>query len=128
MFLVLFVGLVYIVIEVDYIIVEGYMINLGMRELIGIIVNKGDYKVDFVNEWIVNKLIVSNIVMGNGGDKMKDFEYIVIFEGMGKDGSYFYVKLDGSIGMIKFMDIFEFKYGEILDIFDLFKGLKYIVI
>ncbi|MCM3206557.1 DUF7601 domain-containing protein [Paenibacillus illinoisensis] len=120
-------GLVYTVTEADYTTVDGYTTNPETRELTGTIVNKGDHKADFVNERTVNKLTVSNTVMGNGGDKTKDFEYTVIFEGTGKDGSYSYVKSDGSTGTIKSLDIFKLKHGETLDISDLPKGLKYTV-
>ncbi|MEO2207993.1 SpaA isopeptide-forming pilin-related protein [Paenibacillus pabuli] len=119
--------LVYTVNEADYTTVDGYITTPETRELSGIIVNKGDHKADFVNERTVNKLTVSNTVMGNGGDKTKEFEYTVIFEGTGKDGSYSYLKSDGSTGTIKSLDIFKLKHGETLDMLDLPKGLKYTV-
>lgn len=55
-----------------------------------------DRKADFINKRTVGKLTVSNTVMGNGGDKTKAFEYTVLFEDAGKDGSYAYEKSDGS--------------------------------
>lgn len=120
-------GMTYTVTETDYTTVDGYTTNPETRELTGTIENKGDHKADFVNERTVNRLTVSNTVMGNGGDKTKDFEYTVIFEGTGKDASYSYVKSDGSTGTIKSLDIFKLKHGETLDISDLPKGLKYTV-
>jgi len=86
-----------------------------------------DRKADFENERTVNKLTVSNTVMGNGGDKTKEFEYTVTFDGTGKDGSYFYVKSDGNTGTIKSGGTFKLKHGETLDILGLPKDLKYTV-
>ncbi|MNO43796.1 Pilin precursor [compost metagenome] len=119
-------GLGYTVTQTDY-TPDGYITMPKTRELSDTIVNKGDYKADFINERIVNKLTVSNTVMGNGGDKMKEFEYIVSFEGAGKGESYSYEKSDGSTGMIKSGDTFKLKDGEALDIFGLPKNLKYTV-
>lgn len=76
--------LVYTVNEADYTSVDGYTTIPGTRELSGSIVNKGDHKADFINERTVNKLTISNTVMGNGSDKTKEFEYTVNFEDTGK--------------------------------------------
>ncbi|NUU77386.1 DUF7601 domain-containing protein [Paenibacillus xylanilyticus] len=119
--------LVYTVTEADYTTVDGYTTTPETRELTDTIVNKGDHKADFVNERNVNKLTVSNRVMGNGGDKTKEFEYTVIFEDTGKDGSYSYEKSDGSKGTIKSGESFTLKDGETLDILGLPKDLKYTV-
>ncbi|PQP84156.1 hypothetical protein C0Q44_06050 [Paenibacillus sp. PCH8] len=119
--------LVYSVTEADYTTVDGYTTTPETRELSGTIMNKGDHKADFVNERTVNKLTVSNTVMGNGGDKTKEFEYTVIFEDAGKDGSYDYVKSGDVTGTIKSGDTFKLKDGETLDISDLPKNLKYTV-
>ncbi|WP_456288798.1 SpaA isopeptide-forming pilin-related protein [Paenibacillus sp. AK002] len=123
-------GLVYTVTEADYTTVDGYITTPGTRELSGTIENKGDHKADFINERTVNKLTVSNTVMGNGGDKTKAFEYTVIFEEAGKDGSYAYTKSDGATstpGTIKSGESFTLKDGETLEIMDLPKDLKYTV-
>ncbi|AWB47104.1 LPS biosynthesis protein [Paenibacillus sp. CAA11] len=120
-------GLVYTVTEGDYTTVDGYTTDPGTREWSGTIVNKGDHKADFINERIVSKLTISNAVMGNGGDKSKEFEYTVRFEGTGKDESYAYEKSDGDKGLIKSGGIFRLKDGETLDILDLPNNLKYTV-
>ncbi|CAH1197217.1 carboxypeptidase regulatory-like domain-containing protein [Paenibacillus sp. JJ-223] len=89
-----------------------------------------DRTADFVNERAVSKLTVSNTVMGNGGDKTKEFEYTVIFEDAGKDGSYAYTKSDGETstpGTIKSGESFTLKDGETLEIVGLPKNLKYTV-
>ncbi|WP_283653972.1 carboxypeptidase regulatory-like domain-containing protein [Paenibacillus sp. RC334] len=119
--------LVYTVTEADYTTVDGYITTPETRELSGTIVNKGDHKADFINERTVNKLTVSNTVMGNGGDKTKVFEYTVVFEDAGKDGSYSYLKSGGGTGTIKSRDTFKLKDGETLDISGLPKGLKYTI-
>ncbi|WP_458124712.1 DUF7601 domain-containing protein [Paenibacillus sp. Z3-2] len=123
-------GMDYTVTEADYTTVDGYTTTPETRELSGTIVNRGDHQADFVNERTVNKLTVSNTVMGNGGDKTKEFEYTVIFEDTGKDGSYAYTKSDGETstpGTIKSGDTFKLKDGETLDILGLPKNLKYTV-
>ncbi|AET58193.1 conserved repeat domain protein [Paenibacillus terrae HPL-003] len=120
-------GLVYTVTEGDYTTVDGYTTTPETRELSGTIVDKGDHKADFINERTVNKLTVSNTVMGNGGDKTKEFEYTVIFEDAGKDGNYSYLKSGGGTGTIKSRDTFKLKDGETLDISGLPKGLKYTI-
>nr|WP_154960262.1 carboxypeptidase regulatory-like domain-containing protein [Paenibacillus xylanexedens] len=120
-------NLVYTVTEDDYTTVDGYTTTPDTRELSGSIVNKGDHKADFINERIVNKLTISNTVMGNGGDKTKEFEYIIRFEETGKDESYSYMKSDNSTGMIKSGDTFRLKDGETLDISGLPKHLRYTV-
>jgi hypothetical protein len=117
----------YTVTEDDYTTVDGYTTTPATRELSGSIVNKGDHKADFINERIVNKLTISNTVMGNGGDKTKEFEYTIHFENTGKDESYSYMKSDGSAGTIKSGDIFRLKDGETLNISGLPKNLKYTV-
>ena len=109
-------NLSYTVTEDDYTTVDGYTTTPDTRELSGSIVNKGDHKADFINERIVNKLTISNTVMGNGGDKTKEFEYTIHFENTGKDESYSYMKSDGSAGTIKSGDTFRLKDGETLDI------------
>ncbi|WP_315370922.1 carboxypeptidase regulatory-like domain-containing protein [Paenibacillus xylanexedens] len=119
--------LVYTVNEADYTSVDGYTTIPGTRELSGSIVNKGDHKADFINERTVNKLTISNTVMGNGGDKTKEFEYTVNFEDTGKEESYSYLKTDGSTGSIKSGGKFRLKDGEALDILGLPKNLKYTV-
>lgn len=119
--------LVYTVTEADYTSVDGYTTIPGTRELSGSIVNKGDHKADFINERTVNKLTISNTVMGNGGDKTKEFEYTVNFEDTGKEESYSYLKTDGSTGSIKSGGKFRLKDGEALDILGLPKNLKYTV-
>ncbi|MFC9710591.1 DUF5979 domain-containing protein [Paenibacillus sp. NPDC056933] len=119
--------LVYAVTEADYTTVDGYTTMPETRELSGSIVNKGDHKADFINERIVSKLTISNTVMGNGGEKTKEFEYTVIFEDAGKDGSYSYDKSDGSTGTIKSGDTLRLKDGDKLDISGLPKNLKYTV-
>ncbi|WP_339220704.1 carboxypeptidase regulatory-like domain-containing protein [Paenibacillus sp. FSL W7-1332] len=89
-----------------------------------------DRKADFVNKRTVSKLTVGNTVMGNGGDKTKEFEYTVIFEEAGKDGSYTYTKSDGvtsTPGEIKSGESFTLKDGEALEIVGLPKNLKYTV-
>ncbi|MGG4146044.1 DUF5979 domain-containing protein [Paenibacillus algorifonticola] len=117
----------YTVTEADYTTVDGYITTPETRELPGTIVNKGDHKADFINERTVNKLTVSNTVMGNGADKTKEFEYTVIFEDAGKDGSYSYLKSGGGTGTIKSHDTFRLKDGETLDILGLPKGLNYTI-
>lgn len=119
--------LVYTVTEGDYTTVDGYTTVPATRELSGTIVNKGDHRADFVNERTVNKLTISNTVMGNGGDKTKEFVYTVILEDTGKDGSYSYLKSDGGTGTIYSGDSFKLKDGETLDISGLPKDLKYTV-
>ncbi|WP_100541275.1 SpaA isopeptide-forming pilin-related protein [Paenibacillus sp. GM2FR] len=122
--------LVYTVTEADYTTVDGYITTPETRELSGTIENKGDHKADFINERTVNKLTVSNTVMGNGGDKTKAFEYTVIFEDAGRDGSYAYTKSDGATstpGTIKSGESFTLKDGETLEIVGLPKDLKYTV-
>ena len=89
-----------------------------------------DREAGFTNDRTVNKLTISNTVMGNGGDKTKAFEYTVIFEEAGKDGSYAYTKSDGATstpGTIKSGESFTLKHGETLDILGLPIGLKYTV-
>ncbi|MEK3732891.1 DUF5979 domain-containing protein [Paenibacillus sp. FSL M8-0334] len=86
-----------------------------------------DRQADFTNERTVNKLTISNMVMGNGGDKTKTFEYTVLFEDTGKDGSYTYEKSDGSTGTIKSGESFTLTDGETLEIVGLPKDLKYTV-
>ncbi|MCT1398136.1 DUF5979 domain-containing protein [Paenibacillus sp. p3-SID867] len=89
-----------------------------------------DREAGFTNDRTVNKLTISNTVMGNGGDKTKAFEYTVIFEEAGKDGSYAYTKSDGATstpGTIKSGESFTLKHGETLDILGLPEGLKYTV-
>ncbi|GAA0351300.1 DUF7601 domain-containing protein [Bacillus horti] len=89
-----------------------------------------DREADFTNERTVNKLTISNTVMGNGGDKTKEFEYTVIFEEAGKAGSYAYTKSDSETstpGTIKSGDSFTLKDGETLEIVGLPEDLKYTV-
>ncbi|ANY76582.1 hypothetical protein BBD41_14735 [Paenibacillus ihbetae] len=89
-----------------------------------------DRNADFINDRTVNKLTITNTVMGNGGDKTKAFEYTVIFEQAGKDGSYAYTKSDGATstpGTIKSGESFTLKDGEALEIVGLPKDLKYTV-
>lgn len=89
-----------------------------------------DREADFTNERTVSNLTVSNTVMGNGGDKTKAFEYTIIFEEAGKDGSYTYTKSDGATstpGEIKSGESFTLKDGETLEIVGLPKDLKYTV-
>ncbi|WP_055109490.1 DUF7601 domain-containing protein [Paenibacillus ihumii] len=86
-----------------------------------------DREADFTNERTVNKLTISNTVMGNGGDKTKEFEYTVTFDGTGKDGTYSYEKSDGGKGEIKSGGTFTLKHGEALEIVGLPKDLKYTV-
>ncbi|MDR6727091.1 hypothetical protein J2W91_005616, partial [Paenibacillus amylolyticus] len=119
--------LVYTVTEADYTTIDGYTTTPETREYSGTIVNKGDHKADFINERTVNKLTISNTVMGNGGDPTKEFEYTVILEDAGKDGSYTYEKSDGSTGTIKSRDTFRLKDGETLDLVGLPKHLKYTI-
>lgn len=119
--------LVYTVTETDYTTVDGYTTTPETREYSGTVVNKGDHKADYINERIVNKLTISNTVMGNGGDPTKEFEYTVILEDAGKDGSYTYEKSDGSTGTIKSRDTFRLKDGETLDLMGLPKHLKYTI-
>ncbi|WP_397328546.1 DUF7601 domain-containing protein [Paenibacillus arenilitoris] len=91
---------------------------------------RADREADFFNERTVNKLTISNTVMGNGGDKTKAFEYTVSFEDTGKDKSYAYTKSDGATsipGTIKSGESFTFKDGETLEIAGLPKDLKYTV-
>lgn len=120
-------NLVYTVTEDDYTTVDGYTTTPDTRELSGSIVNKGDHKADFINERIVNKLTISNTVMGNGGDKTKEFEYTIHFEDTGKDESYSYMRSDNSTGTIKSGHTFRLKDGETLDISGLPKHLRYTV-
>lgn len=89
-----------------------------------------DREADFANERTVNKLTISNTVMGNGGDKTKAFEYTVTFEDVGKDGRYAYTKSDGvtsTPGTITSGESFTLKDGESLEIVGLPTGLKYTV-
>nr|WP_307541018.1 DUF5979 domain-containing protein [Paenibacillus sp. W4I10] len=89
-----------------------------------------DREADFTNDRTVNKLTISNTVMGNGGDKTKAFEYTVIFEEIGKDGSYTYTKSNGATstpGTIKSGESFTLQDGEKLEIVGLPKDLKYTV-
>lgn len=89
-----------------------------------------DREADFSNERTINKLTISNTVMGNGGDKTKEFEYTVVFEETGKDGSYAYTKFVGETsipGTIKSGESFTLKHGETLEIAGLPKDLKYTV-
>ncbi|GIP57176.1 DUF7601 domain-containing protein [Paenibacillus woosongensis] len=88
---------------------------------------RADREADFTNERTVNKLTISNTVMGNGGDQTKEFEYTVTFDGTGKDGSYSYEKSDGDKGTIKSGGTFTLKHGEALEILGLPKDLKYTV-
>ncbi|RED33416.1 carboxypeptidase regulatory-like domain-containing protein [Paenibacillus sp. VMFN-D1] len=120
-------NLVYTVTEGDYTTADGYTTEPQTRVWSGKIADKGDHKADFLNERTVNKLTISNTVIGNGGDKTKEFEYTVSFEGAGKDGSYSYEKPDGSTGTINTGDTFKLKDGEKLDILGLPKDLKYTV-
>ncbi|QJD85610.1 DUF7601 domain-containing protein [Cohnella herbarum] len=96
----------------------------------GIVEKDGNHKADFVNDRTVNKLTIGNTVMGNGGDKNKEFEYTVVFDEVGKDGSYAYTKSDGTTntpGTIKSGGTFKLKHGETLEIAGLPKDLKYTV-
>ncbi|WP_434748697.1 DUF7601 domain-containing protein [Paenibacillus amylolyticus] len=120
-------NLVYTVTEDDYTTVDGYTTTPDTKEFSGSIVNKGDHKADFINERIVNKLTISNTVMGNGGDKTKEFEYTIHFEDTGKDESYSYLKSDGSTGKMKSGDTFRLKDGETMDVSGLPKHLRYTV-
>lgn len=123
-------GMDYKVMEGDYTSVDGYTTEPGTRELSGKIINKGDHKADFVNKRYVYNLTVSNTVMGNGGDKTKEFEYTVFFEDTGKDGSYAYTKSDDETstpGTIKSGESFTLKNGETLEILGLPNNLKYTV-
>ncbi|MCG7378090.1 hypothetical protein MH215_13895 [Paenibacillus sp. ACRSA] len=119
--------LMYTVTEADYTTIDGYTTTPETREYSGTVVNKGDHKADYINERIVNKLTISNTVMGNGGDPAKEFEYTVILEDAGKDGSYTYEKSDGSTGTIQSRDTFRLKDGETLDLVGLPKHLKYTI-
>ncbi|WP_372631005.1 DUF5979 domain-containing protein [Cohnella sp.] len=88
---------------------------------------RADRSEDFINKRTVKKLTISNTVMGNGAEFTKEFEYTVVFEETGEDGSYSYVKSDGSTGKIKSGEGFTLKHGESLEIAGLPKGLKYTV-
>jgi hypothetical protein len=108
---------------------DGYATNPAGLSDEGIMAG-ADRKADFINERTVNKLTISNTVMGNGGAKTKPFEYTVIFEEAGKDGSYAYTKSDGATstpGTIKSGESFTLKDGEKLEIVGLPKDLKYTV-
>ncbi|WP_270172346.1 DUF7601 domain-containing protein [Paenibacillus sp. SYP-B4298] len=118
-------GLVYAVTQAEYTIIDGYTTTPETREYSGSIEYKGDHKADFINERMVAKLTISNKVMGNGGNKTRDFEYTVSFEDTGKDGSYTYEKSDGNTGTIQSGDSFQLKDGETLDILNLPEHLSY---
>lgn len=121
------VDLVYTVTEDDYTTVDGYTTEPELREWSDTIEDKGDHQAHFVNERIVSNLTISNTVMGNGGEKTKEFEYTISFAGAGKDDGYDYAKSDGSSGSIQSGDTFRLKDGETLDILALPKNLNYTV-
>jgi len=120
-------GLTYKVTQNGY-TVDNYITTPNTYLYEGTIDKNGDHKADFVNDRTVNKLTINNTVMGNGGDKTKEFKYTVTFEGTGKDGSYSYMK-NGNTGADKIQSGYTFKLkdGETLDILDLPKDLKYTV-
>ncbi|MFC4598237.1 DUF7601 domain-containing protein [Cohnella hongkongensis] len=94
------------------------------------VMERADRSEDFINERTVNKLTISNTVMGNGAEFTKEFEYTVVFGETGKDGSYSYTKFAGETstpGTIKSGEGFTLKHGESLEIAGLPKGLKYTV-
>lgn len=53
-------------------------------------------------------MFISNIVKGKDDDKKKWYKYIFNFIGEGENEVYIYEKLDGSSGIIKNGEIFEF--------------------
>ncbi|HEY4390952.1 MAG TPA: SpaA isopeptide-forming pilin-related protein, partial [Paenibacillus sp.] len=118
--------LIYTVTQTDY-TADGYTTDPGNKLYSSAVENKGDHKAAFINKRVVNKLTISNTVMGNGGEKTKDFEYIVTFDGVGKGGSYPYTMSDGSTGTIKSGDDFRLKDGQSLEITGLPENLKYTV-
>jgi|GEM_PF-658758 len=74
------------------------------------------------------KLTISNKVEGNGGDKNKEFEFTVIFDGEGKDESYAYTGIGVTSGSLKSGDTIRLKHGEQITFPILPKGLEYTVI
>ncbi|MFB9274833.1 DUF7601 domain-containing protein [Cohnella cellulosilytica] len=120
-------GLVYTVTQTDYTVDGGYTTSPTSRTYSGTVENNGDYKADFINERTVNKLTITNTVMGNGGDTTKEFEYTIVFEDTGKDGNYPSAILGGSTGTIKSGDSFKLKDGQTMEISGLPKDLKYTV-
>ncbi|MGE7114035.1 DUF7601 domain-containing protein [Lysinibacillus sp. NPDC047702] len=71
-------------------------------------------------------LIINNTVTGNGGDRNKEFNYTIIFDGKDENAEYEYVR-DGVKTTIKSGDSIILKHGEAITFPKLLEGLSYTV-
>jgi len=118
------VDLVYTVTEADY-STEDYFVNPATRVCTGNI-TEGRNQARFINtRTILGGLLISNEVKGNGGERDKEFEFTVTFNGYGKEATYKYTKLDGTEGTVKNSENLKLKHGEAAVIEELPTGLEY---
>jgi len=121
------VGLTYTVQQTDY-TSEEYTTTPGDFILTGNIEEGKTAEAHFINNReMPGGLLISNTVTGNGSDEEKEFEYTVIFTGVGADKTYDYTKSDGTKGQIKSGDKFHLKHGQTLLIEEILKDTTYVV-
>lgn len=121
------VGLTYTVEQTDY-ANEDYTTEPSSLTFTGPIEESTTAEAKFVNHKDApGSLVVSNTVMGNGSDANKEFEYKVIFTGLGANRTYNYTKSDGTTGTIESGDTFTLKHGEKITIEGIIKDTGYVV-
>lgn len=105
---------------------EGYTTNPIDRVYTGKIVENKSSEAKYINNKVLRGgLSIANKVTGKDGDKNKEFEYTIKFEGYEADKTYSYTRADGSTGEIKSGGKITLKDGECIVIQNLPSGIKY---
>lgn len=119
--------LIYTVTENDY-TAQDYITDPTGRTYGGTIVKDGNQEARFLNTRnLEGSLCIEEAVEGNGSDENKTFNFIVTFDGPGKDGTYTYSKTDGTNGTIKSGDLVQLKHGQSITIAGIPKDTVYTV-
>ncbi|TCZ72148.1 hypothetical protein E0485_22395, partial [Paenibacillus albiflavus] len=120
-------GLTYTIIQSDY-TGEDYDTNPADLKSVGKIAEDITSEAKFVNHRdLPGGLLISNTVIGNGGDTEKEFIYTVTFTGVGANRTYSYTKSDGTSGSIKSNDKIKLKHGQTVTITGILKDTVYTV-
>lgn len=91
----------------------------------GIIINEMTSAASFVNSRNLGNLELRKTVEGNGGDKEKEFEFTVLFDGPGKDKIYTYTGKGMADRTVKSGDTVKLKHGDSIMIEDIPEGTGY---
>ncbi|QNM04462.1 MSCRAMM family protein [Qiania dongpingensis] len=113
----------YEVTERDY-TAEGYITAIT-GDAAGTIIADTTKTALFTNVKNVGGLTISKAVTGNGGDKEKEFEFTVRFDGPGKEKMYSYTGEGTADGMVKSGDTVKLKHGDSIMIKDIPEGTGY---